>query len=335
MVIEPCRFLSQTYETGCGTHDTHSNYGSAIQRFFLSCEESDLHWKDVTFSELLAYRKILLGKYSARSINNYLAAIRGLFTWSVRHGVLSESPFPTKSNRWERSPLKVPESEVAPRAIPAKHLAQIFDKMNETFRLALKLAICTGLRSKEIAELKCSTLPAASSDYAPLSHFSIRRKGGKPAKITVPTGLIDELHRYIDFGERARIVELTSGVAHSKKDRAAVFLGVRGNAVTRTRLSKVFCAAVKAAGHAGKGYTFHGLRHTYALTMLKELLNANERMVKAGKRGFSALLELKKLMGHKHISTTEKYLTALAEDESEITDSIVSLYKEFLPPTDT
>ena len=64
VVFEPCRFLSETYELGRDTHDTHSSYGYALEQFFVSCNESDVSWKDITYSDLLAYRRILLKRYS-------------------------------------------------------------------------------------------------------------------------------------------------------------------------------------------------------------------------------------------------------------------------------
>jgi integrase len=273
-VVAPCDFLADVVAKGCGSDHAMRSYGAALKHFFRACEVSGIPWDEVTTSDLFAYRRSLLTECAGSTVNHRFAAIKGFYNTCVSRGTIAGSPFPPSTGE-ERNPFKVREDEIRPRAIPPEDLRAIFENLTPTFRLISVLALTSGLRAVEFEEFKLSHLPVVPDRYSPFTYFKLRRKGGAKKTVAIPTALVDELHRYIDFGERASIREKFYDRGDPIRSRAAAFLTSRGNPIKANYISKAFCRAARSASLHGKGYSFHGLRHTYALTMAKELTRAN------------------------------------------------------------
>jgi len=78
------------------------------------------------------------------------------------------------------------------------------------------------------------------------------------------------------------------------QDKDALFVSRRtGKRIGARRVEQIVEQCLKLAGLSGKGYSPHKLRHTAATLMYRH--------------GNVDMLELKEILGHEHVSTTEIY----------------------------
>jgi integrase/recombinase XerD len=319
----PTFFVRERLLENSGSRNTAASYASILKLFFNALVPHGLDWDDLSYEHILGFRQFLIAhKYAASTINQRIGVVRGFYRWCIETGNLEHSPFP--SNR--KSRLKIANSPPLPRAIPRSDLVAIMANMPSTYSLCSRLAVMTGLRAFEVASLKVSQLPDPTTYESGFVKFSVRRKGGKNTEVSAPAKLIDEIHHYVDFGARAQRVRVGRRLSSKYVEPEEIFLSNRGQVMRASRLSKMFTAARIEAGIAHSEWTFHSLRHTFAITLLKYLQLASNRREQAGELGINALLTLRNLLGHRHISSTEIYLSSLAQDEAAISDSLSALY---------
>ena len=182
------------------------------------------------------------------------------------------------------------------------------------------------MRQSEVANLTLGQLPESAGEPLPFTNIQLIRKGRKLGSVEVPTLFVDMLHQYADYGERRQIVERqTKEVGHYREPNQ-VFLTDYGLPIVPRRLSKEFHTAVRKAGLLAKKYTYHGVRHTFAITWLREIQHKNVLLAAKGHPAVNDLGTLQLLMGHRHRATTEVYLTSLRLDESILSDSLTHLF---------
>jgi len=158
----------------------------------------------------------------------------------------------------------------------------------------------------ENAALCISQIPAIGK-YPPGRYFPLRitvTKGSRPRTIWVPSFVIDETWHYINL-ERRRIVLTAKKRNPNFRMTDKLWLNRWGNDLTDEGIRERFDKALREAS-IGAG-TFHSTRHTFAITMLDRLLKRLTDPEQAEKR---SLLILKRLLGHKRLSSTERYLDA-------------------------
>lgn len=109
-------------------------------------------------------------------------------------------------------------------------------------------------------------------------------KGNKERLVYLNGACIDALRHYCNA--RAALPNL--------QDRQALFVSKRtGKRLGTRRVEQIIERCLQAAGLSGKGYSPHKLRHTAATLMYRH--------------GNVDMLELKEILGHEHVSTTEIY----------------------------
>jgi len=82
----------------------------------------------------------------------------------------------------------------------------------------------------------------------------------------------------------------------------ALFIGRTNQRIHHNSLKNLFDRYIKISGLSGKGYTTHTLRHTFAT----RLLNKNV-----------SLVNIKNLMGHKSLESTQIYLHVTGKELGE------------------
>lgn len=143
-----------------------------------------------------------------------------------------------------------------------------------------------------------------------------RTKGERPRDVYPPLALLDRTRAYARE-ERAALVSRRRRRGHYAEP-STVFVSTSGAPLTPRGVGEMFAAASKRAGVAA---TFHGLRHTYATTMLRAL----QRQAVTNP-DLNPLLTLQVLMGHSDVSTTAIYLQVLATDLVAVERSVDDLY---------
>ena len=109
-------------------------------------------------------------------------------------------------------------------------------------------------------------------------------KGNKERLVYLNAACLDALRHYC--AARAALPNL--------QQKEALFVSQRtGKRLSARRIQQIVERCLQAAGLSGKGYSPHKLRHTAATLMYRH--------------GNVDMLELKEILGHEHVSTTEIY----------------------------
>ena len=147
--------------------------------------------------------------------------------------------------------------------------------------MVIDLALNTGLRVQEVADLKVEDLHL---EYNQSSLVVQNGKGGKKRVVRIGSKLKAHLKRYLKLG-------LNKG--------EFVFSSSRGENLTRSALLMIVKNYMKLAGLPAH-FHFHSLRHTYA-TRLYKSSNNNLRLVQ-------------RQLGHVSVATTQVYADIMDED---------------------
>lgn len=136
-------------------------------------------------------------------------------------------------------------------------------------------------------------------------------KGNKERLVYLNGACIDALHHYC--AARAALPNL--------QDKQALFVSKRtGKRLGTRRVEQIIERCLQAAGLSGKGYSPHKLRHTAATLMYRH--------------GNVDMLELKEILGHEHVSTTEIYTHINTEKLRQAASSTPLSRMKFQPQSD-
>lgn len=202
-------------------------------------------------------------------------------------------------------------------------------------RIIMHLALATGMRVHECVALTLrqaqGLIPNATYGNSPL-RITVT-KGLNPRTVMIPPQVRADILTYIDT-ERAMAIRGTGSKTTALFVNAANGNRNRGGPVTAHTVERNFHKAVLAAGLTRIGvvagpngaeylevakYSFHDLRHTFAVAYYQEL-------VRQGRS--EPWVTLKNLLGHKHLSTTiNTYLRSVSSREAEMTDAITNFMR--------
>jgi site-specific recombinase XerD len=326
--------------------ETWRTYGEAIYDWWQTLEANDWDWKQITIFQVAAYRDGMLtsknsfGRPYARStINNRLRTISRFYTWCVQQKILEQIPFSNseiaasrnrpnsflahvdaKGGRQIVNELTTRTYQQLPKPLSPDQIALITSLMSVRDRLIAEWSLTTGLRRMEIAALQISQLPSNRDDQLPALDITVT-KGAKRRTIYPPRLLLDRTWDYIRE-ERSANIRRTRMKQPTYIEPGNVFITRNAKPLTPRRVGAAFKYSAKKADSAA---TFHSLRHTFAVSMLRFL----QRQAISNPE-LNPLLTLQVLMGHSDFSTTAIYLRVLATDLTIIEQSIDDLY-ESLP----
>ena len=156
-------------------------------------------------------------------------------------------------------------------------------------RLIIEIALGTGLRVSELANLKVDDIHIRKGQY------SLKVNNGKGGK-----------HRVVGFNNKLKVL-VQEYLDYRKSMSSYLFASERGEKMTRFGVGRVFKTMAAKAGLDSK-HSIHTLRHTYA-TNLYKASGYNLRMVQ-------------KQLGHSSITTTTVYSDVLNQD---LTDALENL----------
>lgn len=211
---------------------------------------------------------------SDHTINCYLRSIRAFWSWLISEGILSETPF---------SRVKIPRAprKVVPTFTDSQIgalLGAINTEKPEGIRdYALILTLLdTGLRVSELSGLRMGDL------WLEEGTLKVMGKGGKERLIPIGRAVQRLLWRYIS---RFRPEPAFPGYDF-------LFLNADGRPVTRNHIQKRMALYGERAGLRGVRCSPHTLRHTAAVSFIRN-----------GGDAFS----LQRLLGHSTLAMTRHY----------------------------
>ena len=154
-------------------------------------------------------------------------------------------------------------------------LRSVDGKNKERDFCILTLFLNCGLRLSELVSINIS-------DIRDNGTLVVTGKGNKERVIYLNDACISAIRSYMSVGPKDRVV-----------DRDALFLSNRLTRISREMVQKTVQKFLEKAGMADKGFSTHKLRHT-AATLMYQYGNVDP-------------LQLKEILGHENLSTTEIY----------------------------
>lgn len=189
-----------------------------------------------------------------------------------------------KSNRIAEDPAKdisIPSLKKAlPRYLSLEESIDLLKNIQSDFYerdfCILTLFLNCGMRLSELVAINVNDFKEDT--------IRIVGKGNKERLVYLNAACVDALEHY--KSARAALKKLA--------EPQALFVSARtGKRLTARRVQQIVERCLQSAGLSGKGYSPHKLRHTAATLMYRH--------------GNVDMLELKEILGHAHVSTTEIY----------------------------
>ncbi|HEV3334009.1 MAG TPA: tyrosine-type recombinase/integrase [Bryobacteraceae bacterium] len=270
------RYLAEMARTSSSPHSIRA-YAADLGQFVEFLSPPDLTPPEPRAIDVLILREWLAGLYrdklSAVTIRRKLAAVRGLFRFMLREGVV-----PVNVARLVRTP-KAPKK--LPDVMTAEQVNVLIDgvggpKLEQPHpardRAVFEILYGCGLRVSELAGLNLEDVDRTEG------WLRVRGKGRKERQVPLPGKAAESLDRYL--AERPVV-----------KDQRAVFLNHhRGRLTDRGMRGIVKLYATLLAGDSSVHP--HSLRHAYATHLLADGAD---------------LRAIQELLGHARLSTTQKY----------------------------
>jgi integrase/recombinase XerD len=219
------------------------------------------------------------------SVARRLAAVRGLYGFLVREGVLEKDP----ADR-----LRAPKRrEDLPRVLSVEEVERVLTRIVPTGPLgqrdlaALELLYGCGLRASELVGLREADVDLEGGLVRCLG------KGGKERVVPLGGAAADAVRRYARDGRRT----LVRG-----RRRDQLLLNARGAPLTRQGLDYVLRRALRRADLLGRA-SAHTFRHSFATHLLA-----------AG----ADLRSVQEMLGHASVATTQIYTHVTVEHLREV-----------------
>lgn len=233
--------------------------------------------KSITSSDIYEFLYMLQQQKNCKAStrNRKLSALRGFFRYmTLSVNLLSTDPTASVSN--------AKKGQVLPKYLSAEESLQLLGNIQSDFYerdfCIITLFLNCGMRLQELVRINISDI----KDSLILLHG----KGNKERNAYLTPACVDALTHYL----RAR--QALTNIPAS--DQNALFVSKRtGRRLSPRRVQQIVEANLQSAGLSGKGYSTHKLRHTAATLMYRS--------------GQVDVLELKELLGHANVATTQIY----------------------------
>jgi integrase/recombinase XerC len=234
-------------------------------------------WKEI---DHIAVRGFLSQLYetglSKTSVARALAAVRSLYRWLAREGVVEQNP--AKLVATPRLPKKLP------RVPTIEEMNSVIDgempqvaAFPERDRLMLELLYGCGIRNSELTGIDLDDIRLSAEAIL------IRGKGKKERYVPFGDSVRSALAAYLP--ERKKVLE--AGSKHS----TALLINRRGGRLTTRSVGRIIKKIAVAKGLSPDVHP-HTLRHAFGTHMLEEGAD---------------LRAIQELLGHERLATTQRY----------------------------
>lgn len=288
-------------------------YGKDLKTFFEFLEQRELQYDQIDVHMIRDYVEYLRSpdasvihlfvesKRSPATINRMISTVHGFYCYhATMYGIVN--PVVTKdinnpssifrgilyhtrrSSYTKQSIFKIKESEYSIHLFSAVEMRRMYAALpTARDKLLFKFLLQSGARISEALSLKIEDIPVPdiSNEVSVLHHVKSK---GRYRDIYIPTELLIELYNYI-------LEHCPSAKSADSCIFTAQHPSHQGKPISYRGIYEVFkCAGEKV----GIDFKFHDTRHTFITNLVESGMD------------FSVV---RILAGHKHIATTQKYVT--------------------------
>lgn len=251
------------------------------------------------------------GEISASTVKRYFTTLKSIFALAFKQGIIEINP--TDTRRVELPQQEEPETEIFTKEETA-HMLDCLEDEPLQFRLLIHLALVTGCRRGELVALQWDSVDFKSGKIAikqsayKVAGEEISLKSPKTKKsvrtVAVPSYIIDMLKRH----KTEQSKEMLKLGSLWQRDNF-VFTQWNGKMMYPTTPTLLFSRFLDKNNLPHR--KFHALRHTSATL----LLASGTDIKTVGNR-----------LGHTQLSTTNRYVHALASADEQAADTFESMF---------
>jgi integrase/recombinase XerC len=251
-------------------------YGNELRRF-AEYAGPGLDWKDLDHILIRGFLSHLHARgLSKVSVARALAALRSLFKWLAREGVVRQNP--AKLVATPRLPKKLP------RVPTLEEMNTVLDHQMpdhaafpERDRAILELLYGCGLRNSELVGIELDDVEEANGVIL------VRGKGKKQRYVPLEGAAAEALRAYRSARQQL--------LAELRRSTRQLFINRRGGPLTTRSVARIVKQIAVAKGLPPDVHP-HTLRHAFGTHMLSEGAD---------------LRAIQELLGHERLSTTQRY----------------------------
>ena len=233
--------------------------------------------KEITSQDIYEFLYMLQQSKNCKAStrNRKLSALRGFFKYmTLSVNLLENDPTASVSS--------AKKAQVLPKFLSEEESLQLLSHVQSDFYTRdfciLTLFLNCGMRLQELVRINVSDI---REDL-----ILLHGKGNKERNAYLTPACVDALTHYLRERQAMTNIPLS--------DQNALFVSKRtGRRLSPRRVQQIVDACLQSAGLSGKGYSTHKLRHTAATLMYRS--------------GDVDVLELKELLGHANVATTQIY----------------------------
>ena len=273
-------FVSYLSEVRNLSTNTVRAYETDLDAYARWANRVGIDWVSVSHWDLRSYLpELSRARYSNRTINRHLSAIRAFYRWLVESGVTTvdvaaavESPKLSKT---------IPHILTEDQAVSLVSSIGGLDPVSLRDRAFFELLYASGARISEIAALRPQDVDIARQQVV------LFGKGSKQRIVPLYPRAIISFEEYLTGGRPMLIAKRKGDLPPT----SSLFVSTRGNGMSAASLRAVFERRARAIGIEA-GVSPHAMRHTFATELLD---------------GGADLRSVQELLGHESLSTTQVY----------------------------
>ena len=268
------RFLRSLRERNASAH-TIKAYTGDLEKFAVYVGDSG--WKQIDHVRIRGFLSRLYDQgLSKTSVARALAAVRSLYRWLAREGVVEQNPAALVAT--PRLPKKLP------RVPTVEEMNTVLDgdmpelaAWPERDRLILELLYGCGIRNSELIGINLDDIQWSGEAIL------VRGKGRK--------------ERYVPFGDAVKAAMAAflpvrqQRLAQRKQSTRALLVSLRGTRLTTRSVGRIVKRIAVARGLSPDVHP-HTLRHAFGTHLLEEGAD---------------LRAIQEMLGHERLSTTQRY----------------------------
>ena len=258
---------------GASDH-TIKAYRTDCIEFFRIADQTGLDPLSLDRQGVETYFAALYRLHQPSSIARKLAAVRGLYRFWKRRGILDNNPW--TGVRGPRLPKRLPDFLTVDEMFLLVDDPESKTDLGLRNRAILELLYAGGLRISELVGLNVNSLRLDPGEARVLG------KGGKERIVPIGSKALEALNDYL---------AIRPALFRAGKERKALFLSRIGTRLTARSVARMLDQMVLKVGLARNVHP-HSIRHSFATHMLE---------------GGADLRDIQELLGHARLSTTQKY----------------------------
>ncbi len=282
------QFLRSLHERNSSPH-TVKAYTTDLEQFSEFLGEG-AHWRDIDHVRIRSFLSHLYDRgLSKTSVARALAALRSLYKWLAREGVVEQNPAALVST--PKLPKKLP------RVPTIEEISTVLDgpmpeqaAFPERDRVIFELLYGGGIRNSELIGINLEHV------YWSNEAILVRGKGKKERFVPLGDSAAIAIREYVP--KRQEVLQ------RLKRNTPALIINNRGGRLTTRSVGRIVKAIAVAKGLSPDVHP-HTLRHAFGTHMLEEGAD---------------LRSIQELLGHERLATTQRYTQLSMKKVMEVYD---------------